>query len=300
MIAIRTVRSKYKGIRVDISRLFRHVDPKTQKVRFSTKQIGSFKLSAEKNYPNELSAVLELDEILQLKNWLAEVKFAELFNEEADELTKFTVHMPQKLYDAYIALSHEAQNFDMSFIPNQVILEALLHKAKLVEQKINKMSSKRCQILEGIGIETDKLMTNEAYQRLLDTESRALFKALIDLKQPISKTCSELEAIAKKYGKEKERISPMQVKEWAGLIPGRNLKKVNRWSFAAAIELLLSHGKDPLLIAPPERVTEYWVGQNYQHFTLIQAKKEFTKLFKPADKSKTTLFKIIETHYKNI
>ena len=300
MIDIVTMRSKFKGIRVDIYRRFRETDPATHKIIHSKKQIGSFKLTPEFTYPDELNEVMAPDEVLQLKNWLADARFAAQFNEEADSLAKFAIRMPQKLYDAYVALAEEAKREEMDFIPNQIMLETLLHKAKLVEQKMNKLRKKPIKILESVGVQTDSLMSDDDYQRLLDVESRALFKALLALAQPISKTCSELEAIAKRYGKNKERISPMQLKEWAGVLPDRKLKKVNRWIYAMAIDLLLAHDKAPLQLAPPERVTEYWVIQHQSQFTLEQAKNEFSKRFHPANAIKPKLLKIIEEQYKSL
>ena len=298
MIDIVTMRSKFKGIRVDIYRRFRETDPVTHKILHSKKQIGSFKLTPDFIYPEPLNEALEPDEVLQLKNWLADAKFAAQFNEDADTLAKFTIRMPQKLYDMYIELAEEAKRDEMDFVPNQIMLEILLHKAKLVEQKINKQRKKPISVLERVGVQTNSLMSDEDYQRLLDVESRALFKTLLEIKQPVSRTCGELEAIARRYGKNKERISPMQLKEWAGVLPDRKLKKINRWVYAVAIEALLSHQLDPLHIAPPDRVTEYWLACHQSQLTLEQAKKEFIKQFKPSNEIKPKLIKIIEAGYK--
>lgn len=299
MIEIRTFRSKRK-LRVDLHRKHQQIDEVTGRVKYTYKQVGSFPFIDSKTYPNELNEVLLPEEVLQLKNWLAEAEFAEQFDHDADNLAKFTVRMPQTLYDAYSRLSQETKTQGIDFVPSKIMLESLLQKAKIVEHKYNKIAGKNSGILESVGVQTDKLMSDEEYQNLLDADTRIIFKALLNLKQPISRTCSELEEIADRYGKSRERIPPKQLQDWAGVLENRQLKKINRWCYAAAIDLLLKHRINPLEIAKPEKIAEYWAVQYHEKYSLNEAKRAFDILFNPKPQQKTLTDKAIEAVYKKI
>lgn len=135
---------------------------------------------------------------------------------------------------------------------------------------------------------------------MLDEASRSLFKALLALKQPISQTCAELEEMARQYGKEKKRIPPMQLKEWAGVLANRNPnKKINRWCYAIASEVLLRHKINPLTIAPPEKVAEYWALHYRRYYTLVEAEQAFITAFNPPEVLKTTIRQVIASVYTN-
>lgn len=299
MIEIRTFRSKRK-LRVDLHRKHQQIDEVTGRVKYTYKQVGSFPFIDSKTYPSELNDVLLPEEVLQLKNWLSEAEFAEQFDHDADNLAKFMIRMPQALYNAYSKLSQETKTQDIDFVPNKIMLESLLQKAKLVEHKYNKIIGRNSGILESIGIQTDKLMSDKEYQNLLDAETRIIFKALLDLKQPISRTCSELEEIADRYGKSRERIPPKQLQDWAGVLENRQLKKINRWCYAAAIDLLLKHKINPLEIAKPEKVAEYWAIQYQEKYSFDEAKRTFDLLFNPTNEQKKAVHKAIEAVYKAI
>lgn len=297
MLDLRTYRSERNGIRVDVLRKYRHIDD-AEKTKFSYKQIGSFLLS--EGYQSELLELLQPEEVMQLQNWLAETRFAEQFNTEADELAKFVVRMPQQVNDALMRLYIEAKRVDIEFIPSQVMLDSLLHKAKLVQHKLDKINGFNSGILECIGIDTDQIIGENKKQELIDVESRTLFKALLDLDQPIGKTCTELEEVAKQYGKQ-QRIPPPQLREWGGDMASRNPnKRIKKWCYAIAIDVLLKHGINPIGVAPAERVATYWAIQRLERFTLEEAQKKFIKDFHVPTDSRALVVAAIESVYRRI
>jgi hypothetical protein len=300
MLEIRTYRPKKKGIRVDLYRRYKHIDPATHKVKFSYKQIGSFPLQDGYQKQSELLELLQPEDIVQLQNWLAENKFAEQFNVEPDHIEKFSIRTPQLFRGALTRLYMEGKRIGIEFIPHQVMLESLLQKAKLVQHKIDKINGFNCSILESIGINSQAVISEEKAKQLIDTESRSLFKALLNLDQSVGKTCSELEIAAQKYGK-KKRIPPPQLKEWAGDNPNRNPeKRVKKWAYAIAIDVLHQHGMDPLSIIKPEKVAEYWAIQHQEKYTLEEAKKAFIAEFNVSKNNQKEVLAAITNIYKNI
>lgn len=294
MLEIRTFRSRRRGIRVDLLRKYRHTDPDTHKVRFSFKQVGSFSLL--EGYKSELLELLQPDEILQLQNWLAETHFAEHFDLEADALEKISIRFPGTLLEALNKLYLEAKRIDIEFIPHKIMLQALLNKAQLVQQKIDKINGFPSHILETVGIDTQKSHT-VTQEELAD---RALFKALLTLNSNIGKTCTEVERAAKKYGKH-QRIPPPQLREWAGDIPSRNTeKRIKKWCYAVAIDVLQEHGQNPANIIPAERIAIYWALQKQESLTLEEAQKMFIQLFSIPSEKQSQVQEAISDVYRHV
>jgi hypothetical protein len=297
MLDIRTFRSRRKGVRVDLYRKYKHTDVITGKVKFSYKQLGSFSLS--EGYHPELIERLQPEEIIQLQNWLAEARFGEQFNVPADELMKCTLHLPSVLYEALTQLYIECKRVEIDFIPYQVMLDALLYKAKLVQRKLDHINGFNSGILERIGIDTQAL-PKEAEISSLPKESHLLFKALLDLKQPLGKICDQLEAAAQHYGKQ-QRIPPAQLREWAGDLPHRNPnKRIKKWAYVIAMDVLQQQGINPLTIETPELVARYWAVQQQSKYTLEAAKQEFIQRFAVPDALRQTVLDIITQVYKGI
>jgi len=298
MLEVRTFRSERKGIRIDLYRKYKHIDPNTKKVKFSYKQLGSFPLS--EGYSSEAVELLQPDEIVQLQNWLAEAHFGEQFNTEADALGKYTIRIPEPLYEAFIRLYLEAKRLDIDFIPNKIMLDSLLRTAKLVQHKIDKINGFNSGILENAGVKSDEILSDEKKQSLLDEESKTLFKALLELNHPIGKICTELEEAAKQYGKVK-RIPPPQLREWASDISSRNPnKRVKKWCYAIAIDVLHKHGINPITIAKPEKVAEYWAIQHQEKYTLKKAHEVFIKIFDVPNNDKSAVIDAITNVYKKV
>ena len=271
MLDIRTRHSDKKGTVVYLYAKHKVSNEKTGKVEYKFKMLGSFSL--EEGYGQEILELLSDQELLQLKNWLAESEFAKNLNASLEEIDTLSLRIPKKLTDALAQLSTEGQRAGLEFIPHQAILENLLKTAKLVQGKIDKLNGFNSNILENIGV------SSKIEERKVDLGDRALFKALLDLKQPLGKTCSELEEAALLVGRNK-RIPPEQIKEWAGLMPGRSIdKKVSDWCFYIAGEVLLKHGKNPCEIILPRNFAKYWSGIRQQQLDFDEALKEFKEVF---------------------
>lgn len=296
MLDIRTVKSSKKGIRVNIYRKYRTIDSKTNKVKFQFKQIGSFLLSEKDKLKKELLELINDDELIQLNNWLAETEFAKLFNVDAEELDKFTIRIPPKFLSALTQLYIESKRTGISFIPSEIILNSLLQKSKLAQSKLDKINGFDSRILESVGIDSKALLAPD----VSDEESRKLFKELLLLNQPIGVTCYQLEVAAKKLGKEK-KIPPPQLKEWAGEMSSRNPdKRIKKWYYAIAIDVLLKNKINPISIIDPKKVAEYWAIQQQNILTLKDAQKAFIKLFEVSDEIKPVVLKTIASIYKKI
>ncbi len=292
MLEIRTKSSPRNGVRVDIFRRYRLTDEVSERIKYNYKQIGSFYL--KDGYDSSMLEYLNPEEVLQLKNWLAEAKFAERLQSEVDDAEKITLRIPKKLHAALTKLYIEAKRADIDFIPSEIMLEALLKRTAIVESIVDKVNGFKSNILNEVGIHVELEKPKE-----FDQSDRKLFKALLDLDQPLGKTCSELEEAALKLGKNR-KVPPPQIKEWAGLIPGRNLERpVKKWAYSIAIDVLLKNGVNPCAILPPEKIAHYWAMQKTHAITLNEAVNQFELLFKVAAEDKAGVKVMIESIYKN-
>jgi hypothetical protein len=274
MLDIRLFDIAKKGMCAYVLRRYKHTDPKTKRTKYNYKQLGKFPIA--KGCPSQLIELLQEEEILQLQNWLADVTFAQQFKTSPDDLAREVLYLPPALLEACQRLYIEAKRADINFIPHQIMLEALLHKAKLIQHKLDKINGFNCGILEAIGIDTTKIIEEAAKAKLADEESRKLFKALLELNQPIGRTCTELETAAKQYGKER-RISPYTLKD---LADNPNPQKViKKWYYAVAIDVLHQHGINPIKLVPAEKIATYWAIQQQKHYTLNEAQAVFNKQF---------------------
>lgn len=276
MLDIRTIRSERNGFRVDVFRRYKHENPATQKAKYTYKQLGSFLLT--EGYASDLIEQLQPEEMIQLQNWLAEVRFAESLGTSLDELQRINLYAPPKLLEAMARLHTEAKRLGLEFIPHQVALKSLVAKARAMQQQIDEKNGFPCGILENAGIPaaTD---ASEDEDTAADPESHALFQALLDLKQPLGKTCSELEAAAAHLGKTK-KIPPPQVREWAGAMRQRNPhKRIKKWCFALAIEVLRQQGINPIQLMSTDRVAGYWAIQQQKTRSFLDALTTFIQIF---------------------
>ena len=276
MLDIRTYRSDRNGIRIDILRKYRHLDD-AGKVKFNFKQLGSFHLG---NTPApDLLALLDNEEVLQLENWLAEVQIGQAWKTEVEEMTRVSLLMPPSLLTVMNKIYLEAKRVGIRFVPHEVMLDCLTQKMGLVEGKIDKVNGFSCRLMENAGFKKpDKNGDEKEQQRLAD--GRALFKTLLELAQPIGRTCSELEEAALRYGKAK-KIPPPQLREWAGDMPGRNQEKpIKHWCYAVAIDVLAKHLDSLHAVLPENRLLSYWGAQQTERLTVNEAREEAIKLFK--------------------
>ncbi len=294
MIELRLRRSQRNGIRVNVYRKFNVFDRKIGKTKYTYKQIGSFLLSdvLAEVYDPKFLALLEPEEQMQLKNFVAEASFGYQLDTETDELMKFSVLMPEKFHEALIQLHVDAAQAGMHFVPSQIIMEALLKKAKIVQNKMSKQGI-QTDILEKIGMsaqETDKPM-------LYLKDVRQLFKKALELNQTLGKTCLQLEEASRTYGKTK-KIPPPQLREWAGDMPKRDLNKpIQTWAVAAVIDVLLLHGLNPSTLIDLNIVAHYWALQQQKTLTLNKATEKFIQLFTVPESKKSAVLQEIKRVY---
>ena len=217
----------------------------------------------------ELWGQLEPDEIMQLHNWLAETRFGESFQIATDQLEKVSVRMPIPLLAALTRLSLEAGRAGLDFIPHQIILTTLLQHARRIEEHIDLKNGFKSGILASAGMPALPDMLEETHCAS-DPESHTLFQTLLDLKQPVVRTCTALEAAAARYGKIK-KIAPPQLREWAGGLKYKNPhKRIKKWYYAIAVDVLHEQGINATHFMSPARVTDFWIRQNTSRYSVLE------------------------------
>jgi hypothetical protein len=267
MLDIRVIKRKLNGFCLSLLRKHKTMNEKTGKPSIKFKWVSSFFL--KDGATPEVIALLETDEVMQLKNFLAEIQFAEQFDTSADQLTKGSISLSPAFQHTLERLFIEAKRVGIDFVPSEIMLSALLKKALIVEQKIDKINGFKSNIFTGIQAEENE--PNPA--------DKMLFKALINLKQPIKLTCDELEKVAKAIGKNIS-VPPPQLRDWAGEQGNRNPnKRIKNWCYSIAIDVLLHHDINPVQIIPMESVVNYWLLSYQQQYTLKEAKEKFLTLF---------------------
>lgn len=295
MLEIRLIKTRNKGFRVDVFRRYKSIDPTTQKPKFYYKQLGSF--SIDSDYAPELLEQLEPDEIVQLQNWLAETRFAESLNIPVEQLEKLPIRMPPSLLTALTRLSLEASRAGLDFIPHQIMLTDLLQQARRIQQDIDRKNGFSSAILESTGLPVTP-DTLEETNCASDPESHALFQALLDIDQPVGKTCTELEAMAASYGKIK-KIPPPQLREWVGDLKYRNPhKRIKKWCYAVAIEVLRQHGINATRLMSPVRVADFWIRQNITQYSVLEALTVFIQRFEVSPTHHAAVMKAIAHIYE--
>lgn len=276
MLEIRMIETKNKGFRVDIFRRYKSEDPQTLKPKFYYKRIDSFR--PDTGYSASLISQLEPDEIVQLQNWLAETRFGESLNTPMEQLEKIALRIPPTLLTALTRLHLEATRVGLDFTPTQIMLTALWEAARKTEQSIDEKNGFVSHILASAGLPNIP-DTLEEVDCAADPESHALFDALLQLKQPVGQTCSELEAVAAHFGKNK-KIPPPQIREWAGDMKHRSThKRIKKWCYTVTIEVLHQHGINPTQLMSPARVAIYWTMQHQARYSILEAPTAFIRAF---------------------
>jgi hypothetical protein len=280
MLKIDVKRSVSKGIRVYV---FKRLE-KGNGLNHPYKQLGSFLLS--EGYDDELLQQLEPSEIIQLEGLIAECHTALKLGFEPDarhEFIKQSFRIWKSLEDiAEQQVLPHAKRLGIAFNPLKDAMDAYCHSIINVANAINKKEYLPTleESFATMGINLSAWRLEDNYKKRLNLESRILFKTLLRLKQPYSKTCEEWEGIAKSYGKDK-KISAGHLKEWAGEMPGRELKEVKIWVIAVTIDLLLKHGMNPLDLITVDKVVYYWINPRKEHISLEEAKQVFLTTFQP-------------------
>lgn len=294
MLKIQMTRSAKYGVRVYVLRLFSDAK-KTDK---GSEQVGTFLFSD--GCPETIKAQLATDELIQLENWLSERQFALRFGIEPDDkkqFTKLSLHVPKpfaELIEKNLYLA--ALQADIPFNPAHIMLEAYRYAIKNTTKRIIRKQGYHevlLTALQGAGLSLEQ--RSEPERNAL--EGRVLFKALLQLKQPIGKTCTELEEAATSYGKNK-RIFAGLLKEWAGEKSGQ-LKEMKKWYFTMAIDVLLKHDINPLSLLPPDKVADFWGYGKLEKLNLIEAETAFNEAFKPDKEQQTTANQALNKLYSS-
>lgn len=296
MLDIRIHYAQRKGYRVELLRKHKYLNQATGKQETRFVVLQSFPL--KEGYPAELLTKLQPEEIMQLENRLAELKFADSLNVSPEDTTKITLHIPTKLLEIEPRLNIEAKSKDIEFSSRHAMLECWLQKLIRLQQKIDHINGFNSGILESVGVNTAEKQSFAKHLDKIDKESRPLFKALLELNQPIATTCRQLEAAAYKYGKRKQFFKGM-LEEWAGIHQDK-LKTLQKWLYAVAIDVLLQNNINPIGIISIQKVAEHWARQQVSMHSLSEAKQLFQALFNPDLKQLSMAHEAIESMYKKI
>jgi hypothetical protein len=297
MLEMRLIKTQ-KKVRVDVFRRYKAIDPATQKSKFHFKQLGSLgSLPIDTDDFPALWEQLEPDEIVQLHNWLAETRFGESLQMAVDQLEKVSIRMPTPLLTVLTRLSLEASRAGLDFIPHQIILNNLLQQAHQMEKHIDLKNGFKSGILAKAGVPTlpDTL---EETNCASDPESHALFQTLLNLKQPVGRTCTALEAAAARYGKIK-KIAPPHLREWAGDSKYKSThKRIKKWCYALAIDVLHEQGINATHFMSPARVADFWIRQNASRYSVLEAPTAFIRLFGVKPEHHAAVMRVIANIYE--
>lgn len=250
--------------------------------------IGSF---GQRKPPDLLRDKLTKDELYEFENFLSTLDFSkQFFNCEAHELDRFIIKVAPQFQKALYELWEAAKKYDLEFIPEKEMLYGVLNKAKEIEQKINKLSGKKNNILEGLCIN----IYEDSNSIAPDIESKKLFQAMLNLNVSIEELCEEFQNIAQNIYHKNTRFEPHFFKHYA--YPN-NKTTFPKWYYTVAIDLLLNHGINPLTIIAPYKVAKHWARLRVNKIPLEKAKQVFLETFKPSKETKTKCLEIISAVY---
>lgn len=268
MLQIRVRQSKLNGLSIRLLRRYKTYNA-SGKVVYQDKHLGNIFIEKEP-IPDHILFELDTEEKLELKNWLSEKAFAEkFFNARVDDLVKQSFAMPVDFYESLKKIYVEAQRVGIDFSPSQIILESLLKKSWIVSQKIDRIN----------GFKGDLLPIGDPEERENDRDSKILFKAMLEIPQPLYKTCEDFEEESKKIGKF-QKLQSDQLQEWAEQVPPKPKNRIiKKWCFSVAIDVLVKHSIDPKTLIPLEKLTEYWAFTREPEYTLKEVKDQFIKQF---------------------
>lgn len=286
MLDIKPSRSK-KGWRIQILRKYKDKN-ELGKVIYHYKHLGNVDFEDEP-VPQEILSQLSEEELLELKNWLAQQQFAgDFFHVKIDSLTKHCFAIPEPFDEAIKTVYREAKQAGIDYSPDKIMLEALYEKTVLVADKVRRINGLKSPIIPF------ELKEKKEY----DDESKILFKALVELNQSINITCQEFEEEAKKWGKN-QHIAAHHLMEWSEKTkPSPQNRHVKKWCFTVAIDLLMKHRINPVTIIPLEKVVEYWTLAREPHYSFKEAKETFVKTFGIDKKDTPIVEKVILSIYQ--
>lgn len=251
------------------------------------KIIGSF---GKKNPPEALLDKMTEEEQYEYLNYINGLAFAkQMFNVEADELERIFIKVAPQFNKAIFELWKLAKKYDLPFSPVKEMLYAVLNKGKDIEDKVNKISGKKTNILEKYGINI-----SEHNEPNVDLESKKLFQALLDTGKETKIIARDFKEIASSvYGK-KTNFEPHFFAFYAD---PKNTKRLQGWFYTIAIDLLKKYGVNPLNILSASKIAKHWARLQVERFSLEKAKQIFVKEFKPPKDQQQNCFEAISKTY---
>lgn len=283
-LVFRPERTLHSGVRIGVSRAST-VNGKTK-----ANHIGF--ISSRKGHELLYDKLTE-KERYELDNFISTLTFSKThFKSDADELGRITLKVPLNFIQALFDLWVLAKEHDLDFIPHREMLYAVLRKAKVIELKLQQLLGKKINILEGLEVELDSNILPKEKTR----EEKKLFQAILKLDHSIEKSCEEFISIARKYGRQ-TNFKPHFFNLYAGQT-GNADKKLPKWYYGVALELLHQYGVNPTTILSPQKTAEYWARLHKEEISSKQALKIFTKVFDLPAQFKEAAYKGIASVYK--
>lgn len=288
----RVQRNKLKTPRIAIERKHQ-IKTKAGTIKYKYETLGG--ITDRKGLKEIAEIIKKLDdyEHFQLQNYLDNRLFNKVnFNTDMDNVADQTIYFSPDFQNAIFELWKLANKHNIAFAPVQTALNAVLNKAKSVERSLNNKLGKEVNILEKLGIALDAVAGEELQERI-DRENRLLFKALVELKQPLDETCQEFINIAKKeYGKA-VNLKPHYLKKYVD-----SDQRLSKWYYSVAIDLLLEHDVNPITVISPLKVAEYWTQVRKANLPIEKAHQLFLEIFKPKKDVISAVLAAIDAEYE--
>jgi hypothetical protein len=228
----------------------------------------------------------------QLENYVANLTFNKNeFKTEPEDLKREFMNFSPDYEKALLTLWKQAKEYNIAFCPAEIQHNALLHKAKAVERKLNELTGSSIAILEGIGVDIRRYDTDN-FKKRVDKTSKQLFGLIIAMDQPLNQICDEFKEIAINRYHKNANLKPHYFKEYA-----ESVKRLPLWYSTVAIDLLMQHGVNPLQSIPAAKVAEHWARMRKEKLSFDEACAAFKAEFKPSKEHDTSIFHAIKLQY---
>ena len=236
---------------------------------------------------------LTLPEQYQLENYAAYLHFnKEEFNDSPEELQRSLIYSSPKYDEALVKLWSLAKKHNIAFNPAEIQQRALLHKAKAVERKLNELTQKSVNILEGLDIDIRRFDTDEVKARW-DKTTQKLFELILTLDKPLFILCQEFMSIAKNDYAKNAHLKPHYFKEYAA-----TAKRLPLWYNTVAIDLLISNGLNPIDHISVTKIAEHWIRLRKESLSLNKAFEQFKATFLVKTTEIASVKKTLEEQYQ--
>lgn len=129
------------------------IKDKKGRVSYAYETLGGITDRKSSEEIEEIIAKLDDEERYQFENYFKNRTFIkEHFNSDMDNIGDESVFLPPAFQAALFELWKQAKKHHIPFSPREIMLNALLTKAKTVERSLNTKLSKRVNILEKLGL----------------------------------------------------------------------------------------------------------------------------------------------------